>query len=91
MRSPFEPMSQIHVDIKFVMLKTVFLITFASSRRRSEIHALSVSPTHLRFAPDYTQVTLCTDPTFLVKNLLPSHVGESYYSSVFIFCYFHSL
>jgi len=68
---PFEPMSQIDI-------KTVFLITFASSRRRSEIHALSVSPTCLRFAPDYMHVTVCTDPTFLVKNQLPSSAGESF-------------
>jgi len=75
LRAPYEPMSQ--VDIKFVTWKTVFLLSFASARRRSEIHALSVHPSCLRFNTDHSQVTLRTDPIFLAKNQLPLVTGES--------------
>ncbi|VDI70318.1 Hypothetical predicted protein [Mytilus galloprovincialis] len=43
----------------------------ATGRRRSEIHALSISESCLRFAADKSSVTLLTDPSFLAKNQLP--------------------
>ncbi|CAG2187236.1 unnamed protein product [Mytilus edulis] len=43
----------------------------ATGRRRSEIHALSISESCLRFASDKSSVTLLTDPSFLAKNQLP--------------------
>ncbi|CAG2235591.1 NVL [Mytilus edulis] len=45
--------------------------TLATGRRRSEIHALSISESCLRFASDKSSVTLLTDPSFLAKNQLP--------------------
>jgi hypothetical protein len=37
-KAPFEPLAMI--PLKFLTLKTVFLVTLASGKRRSEIHAL---------------------------------------------------
>lgn len=73
LHSPFEPLHS--AEIRFLTWKTVFLISFASARRRSEIHALSSDPACLRFSPNYTQVSLRTDPTFLAKNQLSSFSG----------------
>jgi hypothetical protein len=53
---PFEPATE--VDIKFVSYKCCFLLALASGRRRSEIHALSVSDPCLRFNRDQSAVTL---------------------------------
>jgi hypothetical protein len=63
--SPFEPATE--VDIKFVSYKCCFLLALASGRRRSEIHALSVSDSCLQSA-----VTLFTNPSFLGENQISS-------------------
>ncbi|CAG2189566.1 unnamed protein product [Mytilus edulis] len=47
------------------------IFSLATGRRRSEIHALSISESCLRFAADKSSVTLLTDPSFLAKNQLP--------------------
>jgi hypothetical protein len=60
---PFEPATEF--DIKFVSYKCCFLLALASGRRRSELHALSVSHSCLRFKRDQSAVTLLTDPSFL--------------------------
>ena len=46
-KSPYEPLDQ--ASLQFLTWKTVFLLTMASAKRRSEIHALSVETGHLRF------------------------------------------
>ena len=43
---------------------------------RSELHALSVSDSCLRFNRDESSVTLLTDPSFLGKNQIPSRGSE---------------
>ena len=48
----------------------LFLLALTSGRRRSEIHALSVADSCLRFSQDDSSVTLITDPAFLAKNQL---------------------
>ena len=68
-RPPFEPLAK--ADMKFVSWKTVFLLAFASAKRRSELHALSVEPNHIRFNKDRS-VSLVFQPGFLAKNQLPS-------------------
>ena len=68
-KEPYEPMTS--ADLKFLTWKTVFLLTLASAKRRSEIHALSVDDNHLRFNAD-DSVTLTCEPGFLAKNQLPS-------------------
>ncbi|CAG2185712.1 unnamed protein product [Mytilus edulis] len=66
---PFEPLHS--ASFKFLSYKCCFLIALATGRRRSEIHALSISESCLRFASDKSSVTLLTDPSFLAKNQLP--------------------
>jgi hypothetical protein len=65
---PFEPLSL--ASFKFLTLKCCFLLTLASGRRRSEIHALSIADSCIRFSADKSSVTLLTDPSFLAKNQL---------------------
>jgi hypothetical protein len=43
------------------------MLALASGRRRSEIHAFSVSDSCLRFNRNKSSVTLLTDPCFLEK------------------------
>ena len=59
---PFEPMRD--ATLKYVTLKTAFLVTLASGRRCSEIHALSASSTVF----SRTGVTLNLRPDFVAKN-----------------------
>ena len=67
--SPFEP---IHIiDFKFLTYKTAFLLAFASARRVSELHALSVAPSCCRM--DKNKVTLLTEPGFSSKNETASY------------------
>ena len=69
---PFEAATE--VDLKFVSYKCCFLLALASGRRRSEIHALSVSDSCLRFNRDQPAVTLLT--SFLGKNQIPCKSSE---------------
>ena len=46
-KPPFEPLAQ--ASFHHLTLKTVFLITIASSQRRSTLHALTVDPGHIRW------------------------------------------
>ncbi|KAH3871156.1 hypothetical protein DPMN_034350 [Dreissena polymorpha] len=48
----------------------------ASSKRRSEIHALSIEDNHLRFDAVDGSVTLLCQPGFLAKNQLPSMASK---------------
>jgi hypothetical protein len=66
--SPFEPLDLI--SFKFLTYKCCFLLALATGRRRSELHALSVSESCIRFAADKSPVTLLTDPPFLAKHQL---------------------
>ena len=61
---PFEPLHII--DFKLLSYKTAFLLAFASARRVSELHALSVAPACCRL--DKNKATLLTEPGFLAKN-----------------------
>ena len=73
-KAPYEPMC--NVSLKFLTLKTVFLIALASGRRRSEVHALSCLPSCLRWSRDFSAVSLVTDPAFLAKNQVPGFSPE---------------
>ncbi|KAH3728783.1 hypothetical protein DPMN_054744 [Dreissena polymorpha] len=50
----------------------------ASSKRRSEIHALSIEESHLRFDSSDGSVTLMCQPGFLAKNQLPSMASKPF-------------
>ena len=71
---PFEPGEE--VDLRFLYYKCCFLLALASGRRRSEIHAFSVSDSCLRFNRNKSSVTLLTDPCFLGKNQIPDRGAE---------------
>lgn len=73
-RPPFEPAETI--DLRFLSYKCCFLLALASGRRRSEIHAFSISDACLRFNRDKSSVTLLTDPAFLAKNQIPDKGTE---------------
>jgi len=61
---PFEPLGE--ASLKFVTLKTIFLLALCSGRRRGALAALSADPSCLRF--ENHGVRLLTRPSFLAKN-----------------------
>ena len=67
--APYEPLSE--ATLQAVTWKTIFLLSFASAKRRSELHALSAEDGFLRFNADGS-VTLLSEPGFLSKTQLPS-------------------
>ena len=64
LHEPYEPLDK--ASLKHVTLKTVFLVTAASLRRRSAIHVLSIARGHMRF--ENGGVRLVPDPAFLAGN-----------------------
>ena len=68
------------IPLKWRTIKIVFLLALASVRRRSYIHALSVSSSSCVFSRENTQsqlvVSLLPEPGFLAKNQLPSQAPE---------------
>ena len=62
-KAPFEPLGS--CDLKFLTFKTVFLITFASAARRSEVHAFSKDFTR---SQNWSYVRLKTVDGFVAKN-----------------------
>ena len=67
-RPPFEPIREI--SIKHLTLKTAFLVTLASGRRGSEVHAFSGSPKSYAFERDGS-VSLHFLEDFVAKNQVP--------------------
>ena len=63
-QAPFEPIDI--VPLKFVTLKTVFLLAFAAARRRGELHALVEQG--MEHTPHWQSVTIFTDPAFVAKT-----------------------
>ena len=63
-KPPFEPLST--CPMKELSIKTAFLLSAASARRRGAIHALSLREGHIRF--DTSGVRLVPDPSFIAKN-----------------------
>lgn len=72
MRGPFEPIRE--VDLKWVRLKTIFLVAITSARRVSELGALSCHPNLCSFQKD--KVVLRLDPSFLPKVLSDFHRNQ---------------
>ena len=75
-KAPYEPLDQ--ASLQFLTWKTVFLLTMASAKRRSEIHALSIEDGHLRFNSSDGSVTLLVQPGFLSKTQLPTIASEPF-------------
>lgn len=66
---PFEPLMD--VDFKTMSLKTALLLALASTKRVSELQALSVHPSCLQFAPGDCRVSLRPNPAFMPKVIQP--------------------
>ena len=67
-KQPFEPLGK--ASLKLLTFSTLFLLTLASSKRRSEIHAWKYSShSHKK---NMSQVTLAPSSAFLAKNQLAS-------------------
>ena len=68
------------IPLKWQTMKTMFLLTLASARRRSYLHALSVAPGRCVFSRGNTQrqlmVSLLPEAGFLAKNQLPSQAPQ---------------
>ena len=71
---PFEPLAQ--AELKWVSIKTAFLLAIASAKRVGELHALSVSDSCLRWNSDGSGVTLWPNPAFLPKVLSSSNLNR---------------
>lgn len=80
-KHPFEPLEK--ADIKYVTLKTVFLVAVASGRRVSEIHALSADSHHLRWECNGKGVRLLTNLQFVAKNEAPKYPGRDIFLASF--------
>ena len=66
---PFEPIDK--TDLKCLTFKTVFLLTIASGRRRSEIHALLGTEDSIRCGLKASSVFLQFFAGFLAKTRNP--------------------
>ncbi len=73
-RPPFEPVAQ--AELKWVTWKAAFLLAVSSAKRVSELHALSVSDSCLRWHPDGSGVTLWPNTAFLSKVLSHAHLNQ---------------
>ena len=73
--APYEPLGQ--ADLKFLTQKTVFLLSLCSTKRVSELHALSVSTECMRWKPEGAALTLGPNPFFLPKVLSPQSINRA--------------
>lgn len=71
---PFEPLAQ--AELKWLSCKTAFLLAIVSAKRVSELHALSVSASCLKWSPDGSGVTLWPNTAFVPKVLSRSHCNQ---------------
>ena len=74
-KEPYEPLST--ASLIHLSMKTAFLLTMATARRVSEIHAFSIDKEHLRFSSVDGSLTLRTQVGFLAKNQLPFKAPDS--------------
>ncbi len=71
---PFEPLAQ--VELKWLSMKTAFLLAIVSAKQVGELHALSVSNSCLRWNSDGSGVTLWPNVAFLRKVLASSYTNQ---------------
>ena len=74
-KAPFEPLDK--ASLFYLSVKTFFLVTLATARRVSEVHAFSIDSDHLRFSNLDGSLILRTQVGFLAKNQLPSRAPDS--------------
>lgn len=71
-KAPFEPASE--VSLKYLRMKTIFLVAITSARRVSELSALSCHPSLCTFHKD--KVVLRPDPAFVPKVASAFHRSQ---------------
>ena len=71
---PFEPLER--ADLKWLSVKTAFLLAITSAKRVGELHALSVARGCVRWTSDGSDVTMWPNPIFLPKRLSAFHVNQ---------------
>lgn len=71
---PFEPLEQ--ADLKWLSVKTAFLLAITTAKRVGELHALSVAQDCLRWTSDGSEVTMWPNPAFLPKRLSAFHINQ---------------
>lgn len=71
---PYEPLRQ--AELKWLSCKTAFLLAIVSAKRVGELHALSVSQSCLKWAPDGSGVTLWPNTAFVPKVLSHSQCNQ---------------
>ena len=74
-KAPFEPLDK--ASLFHLSVKTVFVVTLATARRVSEVHAFAIDSDHLRFSNLDGSLILRTQVGFLAKNQLPSRAPDS--------------
>ena len=74
-KAPFEPL--VKASLFHLSVKTLFLVTMATTRRVNEVHAFSIDPDHLRFSNMDGYLILRTQVGFLAKNQLPLRAPDS--------------
>ncbi|XP_013857240.1 uncharacterized protein LOC106513109 [Austrofundulus limnaeus] len=72
--TPFKPLLQ--ADLKWLSCKTAFLLAIVSAKRVGELHALSASPSCLKWAPDGSGVTLWPNTAFVPKVFSHFHCNQ---------------
>ena len=72
-KTPFEPLKE--DSLKYLTLKTVFLLTLGSGKRRSEIHAWLYK--NIRHQSGWSNVSLYPSPSFPSKNQLAKEGPDS--------------
>ena len=71
---PFEPLAQ--AGLRWLSIKTAFLLAITTAKRVGELHALSVSNSCLRWNSDDSGVTLWPNTAFLPKVLSRTYLNQ---------------
>lgn len=78
---PFEPLAQ--VEVKWLSIKTAFLLAITSAKRVEELDTVSISDSCMRWGPGGSGVTLWPNVAFLPKVLPRRHHNQPIYLARF--------
>uniref|UniRef100_UPI003AAB97E8 uncharacterized protein n=1 Tax=Centroberyx gerrardi TaxID=166262 RepID=UPI003AAB97E8 len=78
---PFEPIAQI--SLKWLSIKTALLLALTSTKRVSDLCALSIHPSCLAINGDGSSAVLRPNPTFIPKNIRSSFRSRTITLSAF--------
>ncbi|MGH0122087.1 UNVERIFIED_CONTAM: hypothetical protein FKN15_010501 [Acipenser sinensis] len=74
-KAQLEPIHSI--ELKYLSMKTAFLVAITSAKRVSELQALSVHSSCMRIRDDGSKVSLRTNPDFIPKVITAFHINPS--------------